>query len=364
MCRREKDILGKKLPPLERKVINVPVRPSELVVYEHFESTFLKVLNQLKNEEDEGNVRRQREMMTIMMACLSCCRMANIHPVLPLAREVSKVFSPSRQHLLKQEEDKKKCVLCRGKTITQKIANAAAAMNDDVKEESGLNKDDVARALAEMSGLAADMLDDDDYDQLSPFVESNKDDEEKEMGPIIEIGSDLCKVAGTDCCHFAHEKCLELLQEQDCQDCPRCHDLSSRLHYTEDRTVLCQEVDNIVTDKSGYTTTSKIDAALKWVNEVPPSDKMIVMSFFKGSLDLLEGKLTDMGYECCRYDGDISKERRAKDLKRFKTKTNCRVLLASVQSGGVGLNIIEANHMLFLDRWFNPQVHDQAESRM
>ena len=33
MCRREKDIMGKKLPPLERKVINVPVRPSELAVY-------------------------------------------------------------------------------------------------------------------------------------------------------------------------------------------------------------------------------------------------------------------------------------------------------------------------------------------
>ena len=40
MCRREKEVLGKKLPPLERKVINVPVRPSELGVYEHFERTF------------------------------------------------------------------------------------------------------------------------------------------------------------------------------------------------------------------------------------------------------------------------------------------------------------------------------------
>ena len=255
--------------------------------------------------------------------------MANIHPVLPLAREVSKVFSPSRQHLLKNEEDKKSCVLCR-ETISQKIAKASAK-GDDVKEESGLNKDDVARALAEMSGLTADMLDDDDYEQLSPFVEFNED-EEKDKGPIIELGSDICKVAGSDCCHFAHEKCLEIHKEQDCQDCPRCHDLSARLHYTEDREVLCKEVNSIVTDKSGYTNTSKIEAALKWVNEVPQNDKMIVMSFFKGSLDLLEGKLTDMGYECCRYDGDISKERRAKDLRRFKKNKACRVLLASGKS--------------------------------
>jgi SNF2 family DNA or RNA helicase len=38
-------------------------------------------------------------------------------------------------------------------------------------------------------------------------------------------------------------------------------------------------------------------------------------------------------------------------------------LLVSVQSGGVGLNIVEANHVAFLDRWFNPCVHAQAEDR-
>ena len=31
--------------------------------------------------------------------------------------------------------------------------------------------------------------------------------------------------------------------------------------------------------------------------------------------------------------------------------------------GGVGLNLVEANHVLFCDRWFNPTVHDQAMDR-
>ena len=35
----------------------------------------------------------------------------------------------------------------------------------------------------------------------------------------------------------------------------------------------------------------------------------------------------------------------------------------TVQSGGVGLNVVEGNHIAFLDRWFNPFVHDQAEDR-
>ena len=34
-----------------------------------------------------------------------------------------------------------------------------------------------------------------------------------------------------------------------------------------------------------------------------------------------------------------------------------------MQTSGVGLNITEANHVLFLDRWFNPTIHDQAMDR-
>jgi superfamily II DNA/RNA helicase len=97
---------------------------------------------------------------------------------------------------------------------------------------------------------------------------------------------------------------------------------------------------------------------------VPKNDKAIFLSFFKGSLDLIEGILTSkFGIDCVRYDGDVSKEVRTRDLERFKTSSSCRVLLATVQSGGTGLNITEANHICFLDRWFNPCVHDQAESR-
>ena len=48
---------------------------------------------------------------------------------------------------------------------------------------------------------------------------------------------------------------------------------------------------------------------------------------------------------------------------RFKTDPVCRVMLMSVGTGGTGLNITEANHVLFLDRWFNPCVHEQAMDR-
>ena len=35
----------------------------------------------------------------------------------------------------------------------------------------------------------------------------------------------------------------------------------------------------------------------------------------------------------------------------------------SIGTGGVGLNIVSANRVLFLDVWWNPFVHEQCEDR-
>ncbi len=150
--------------------------------------------------------------------------------------------------------------------------------------------------------------------------------------------------------------------------CPRCQDLTSRIHGNLPHSAYCQEIKTHINDPytaGGFTASAKIVKALDWFKEtVPKEDKAIFLSFFKGSLDLIEGILVEeLGIECARYDGDVSKEVRNNDLERFKTSIACRVLLATVQSGGTGLNITEANHVCFLDRWFNPCVHDQAESR-
>lgn len=61
----------------------------------------------------------------------------------------------------------------------------------------------------------------------------------------------------------------------------------------------------------------------------------------------------DCQISCERFDGDDSVSERAKSLRHFKETSNCKVLLISVVAGGVGLNIVEANHIGFLDRWYH-----------
>ena len=75
---------------------------------------------------------------------------------------------------------------------------------------------------------------------------------------------------------------------------------------------------------------------------------------------MLEHALGAAGHACERFDGDDGNKNAT--LARFKQGA-AKCLLATPQSGGVGLNIVECNHVIFTDRWFQPTLHEQAMDR-
>ena len=46
-----------------------------------------------------------------------------------------------------------------------------------------------------------------------------------------------------------------------------------------------------------------------------------------------------------------------------RTGRSPRVFLLSLKAGGTGLNLTAANHVIHVDRWWNPAVEDQATDR-
>lgn len=394
MIRRTKDILQNKLPPRIRETIDVGSMPCELAIYEAYEYNFLNALNQLQEEMEDGSPesrRRMKELFDIMMACIACMRMSLVHPMLPGGRELTIQFSPTRRHLLKREERPKHCVFCSEKypsEVAKIFADIKAGRRDMWDEEI-----QDMRTLGLDGHVRAEMdLDDDELDDEDLLEDKGGGMADKKKGPLIELSADICQASGSDCCHFGHEKCLKLFLEGegepeggsesdeiaadpgkkessdtiaekkllDCpRQCPRCSDLKSRLRIIDPtnpdgkppHATYCEEISTTIDSTfKGFTASAKIEEAVKWFQKsVPKSEKAIILSFFKGSLDLMEGILsTELGLECVRYDGDVDKEVRAKDLERFKKSESCRVLLATVQSGGTGLNITEANNVLFL----------------
>ena len=99
-------------------------------------------------------------------------------------------------------------------------------------------------------------------------------------------------------------------------------------------------------------SSSKMKALFNTFDKIPRSEKALVTSFYKGGLDLLERMFVDLypEMEVARFDGDVTIERREEALQHFRTSPQCRVLLMTVKTGGVGLNLVEANPVLFLDR--------------
>ena len=96
-----------------------------------------------------------------------------------------------------------------------------------------------------------------------------------------------------------------------------------------------------------------------------PRAEVLVFSFFKAFLDLAEAMLViEMGITCGRFDGDCASQKaKSAVLNAFRSADGPRVLLATIHSGGVGLNITIANHVIFADRWPNPQIAEQAICR-
>jgi SNF2 family DNA or RNA helicase len=75
----------------------------------------------------------------------------------------------------------------------------------------------------------------------------------------------------------------------------------------------------------------------------------------------LEGAL---GVEVATLTGSDSRKTRAATVARFGDSNGPPILIASLKAGGTGLTLVRANHVIHLDRWWNPAVEDQASDRV
>ncbi len=55
---------------------------------------------------------------------------------------------------------------------------------------------------------------------------------------------------------------------------------------------------------------------------------------------------------------------KARAIKTFREDPDCKVLVAGLQCGGVGLNLAFANRVIIVDLWWNTAVESQAFVRV
>lgn len=82
---------------------------------------------------------------------------------------------------------------------------------------------------------------------------------------------------------------------------------------------------------------------------------------------LIQQHLTSVGIEHQFLHGGTSVAEREAMVRRFQDTPDDRrppVFLLSLKAGGTGLNLTRADHVIHVDRWWNPAVEDQATDRV
>ena len=93
-------------------------------------------------------------------------------------------------------------------------------------------------------------------------------------------------------------------------------------------------------------------------------DRVLCFTQFTEFAELLVPHLAArFGCDIAYLHGGTPKKRRDEMVARFQSGDGPSIFLLSLKAGGTGLNLTAANHVVHLDRWWNPAVENQATDR-
>ncbi|KAI1808972.1 SNF2 family N-terminal domain-containing protein [Daldinia bambusicola] len=113
----------------------------------------------------------------------------------------------------------------------------------------------------------------------------------------------------------------------------------------------------------GEGNSTKLSAVVENVARGGAGNKSIVFSYWTSTLDILQQSFNHARIPCRRVDGKVSQIERSMHLRAFRENPEVRVLLMSIGTGAVGLNLAAANQVHIVEPQWNPSVEEQAIAR-
>ncbi len=114
------------------------------------------------------------------------------------------------------------------------------------------------------------------------------------------------------------------------------------------------------------TRSGKLNRLTEMLEEVlAVGDRALVFTQFAQMGHLLQRHLQEaFGQEVLFLHGGVSQKQRDRLLLRFQEDERApSIFVLSLKAGGIGLNLMRANHVFHYDRWWNPAVENQATDR-
>jgi SNF2 family DNA or RNA helicase len=108
----------------------------------------------------------------------------------------------------------------------------------------------------------------------------------------------------------------------------------------------------------------KIERIIELVEQIRElGESVVIFSYWNEPLVELKRRLLEIhGNEVFHFHAGLSLARRNEVLDAFRSSGG--ILLASAHIASEGLTLIEANHAIFLNQYWNPSINRQAEDRI
>ena len=109
----------------------------------------------------------------------------------------------------------------------------------------------------------------------------------------------------------------------------------------------------------------KLERILEILDTIRQSgEKAVVFSHTLQPLYALQGILHKQDIKGELLTGKHSVSERSQIIQDFKSRADIVALLCSSRVGGEGLTLTEANHVIFINEWWNPSANAQARDRV
>lgn len=121
----------------------------------------------------------------------------------------------------------------------------------------------------------------------------------------------------------------------------------------------------LLRSNAGSTKIRALDQLLHTIR-TKTSDKVVLVSNYTLTLDLLCTLLTSLGYPFARLDGSTPSGKRQDIVDTFNRapQSLCFAFLLSAKAGGVGINLIGASRLVLFDVDWNPATDLQTMARI
>ncbi|KAL9604914.1 MAG: hypothetical protein Q9179_001680 [Wetmoreana sp. 5 TL-2023] len=140
---------------------------------------------------------------------------------------------------------------------------------------------------------------------------------------------------------------------------------AEQANTSDTATLVASVPPNLLRSNAGSTKLRMLDQLLHALRTTT-SEKVVLVSNYTSTLDLLSNLLTSVGHNFTRVDGSTPSHKRQEIIDDFNRSSadDCFAFLLSARTGGVGINLIGASRLVLFDVDWNPATDLQAMARI